>query len=185
MSNKKNAAALKPVDLARCQSERHRNFMQLGGHKVTRCMNKSVYVARENKPGADKLHGAMGLCQDCAKILVDQHGRDYATLFEIAPRLTIHEAKEILAIKGGADIYGLGNAAILRGMQRRGLAVNQQQKGSAHIPNVSIACALFTITEPMQAPKNGAKRQPYFGAIATAHGLKLARGVAKAEKAKG
>ena len=49
------------------------------------------------------------------------------------------------SIKNGADIYDYGVAKILRTLEKEGLV---------------------TITKAMNAPKDGSKRQPYFGAIA-------------------
>ena len=98
--------------------------------------------------------------------------------------ITEQEAKAIIAIKNGADIWGYGEASELRNMQRRGVPVNQQQgKDTKRSPHRIMEGALFTITDAMQAPKNGAARQPYFGAIATPHGLKVARKVLKEAKA--
>ncbi len=53
------------------------------------------------------------------------------------------------AVKGGADIYYLHDAAMYRNLQ---------------------ALGLVAIVEAMQAPKDEAKRQPYFGCIITRSG---------------
>ncbi len=96
-----------------------------------------------------------------------------------AAELTATEAAAILAIKGGCDVYAYALAGTLRGIQRRGLPVNQTQ-GKAKFPgekksrHKKFKNALFTITDPMQAPEDGAERQPYFGAMATLAGLKIA-----------
>lgn len=51
----------------------------------------------------------------------------------------------------GADIYDLGDARLCRGLEKDGL----------------VDCV-----PAQQAPKDGAKRQPYFGCIATKKGRK-------------
>lgn len=76
--------------------------------------------------------------------------------------LTKDQAKAILEIVGGADVYGYGLARTLRTMQRDGIGVG-----------------LFQITDAMDAPADGAKQQPYFGAIATDEGILVATKVLK------
>lgn len=98
-------------------------------------------------------------------------------------KLTFVEATAIKRLKGGCDVYDYELAGILRKMQRRGLPVDQLQ-GPAVYPlqkkkrHRRFKNALFIITDPMSAPKDGAARQPYFGAIATPHGIELANTVA-------
>lgn len=75
--------------------------------------------------------------------------------------MTKDEAKELLGIKGGADVWGYINAKRLRLIQRE---VNP---------------AFLKIVPAMDAPKNGAQRQPYFGAIATPAGLEAAKLILK------
>jgi hypothetical protein len=72
-------------------------------------------------------------------------------------KITTEEARAILAVKDGADVYDNGLARVLRGLERRGV------KG------------LVDIGAAQAAPANGAERQPYFGAIATKAGLVAAR----------
>lgn len=79
-------------------------------------------------------------------------------------KLSLEEAKAIIAVKNGADIWGYHEAGLYRKMERRGI------KG------------LFTITKAMMAPKDGAKQQPYFGCIATAAGITLAKKTIAASK---
>lgn len=74
-------------------------------------------------------------------------------------KLNLEQAEAILLIEGGADVYGYSLAKSLREMERA--------KPRAHKK-------YFTITKAMQAPENGAERQPYFGAIATKLGAKEA-----------
>lgn len=67
-------------------------------------------------------------------------------------RLTTEQVDALRAIEGGADVYSRVVARILRELER------------SH-PEY------LTITRAMQAPEDGAKTQPYFGAIATKRGL--------------
>lgn len=76
--------------------------------------------------------------------------------------ITKEQAKAILEVVGGADVYGYSLAKTLRTMQRDGIGVG-----------------LFEITDAMDAPKDGAKQQPYFGAIATDEGIVVATKVLK------
>lgn len=55
------------------------------------------------------------------------------------------------SLKRGADIYGYAEGRRLRELQKGG-------------------CKLFQITKAMCAPSDGAKQQPYFGAILTKEG---------------
>jgi hypothetical protein len=68
--------------------------------------------------------------------------------------LTSAEKEVVKAVANGADIYGVGDAAILRRIQRE-------------VPGV------VRIMRARTAPKNGAERQPYFGVKATAAGRRL------------
>lgn len=85
--------------------------------------------------------------------------------------MTDEQAQAIIAIRGGADVYDYGLAKTLRGMQRAGLPVATDEA-----PRVR--GALFEITKPMMPAPSVREKQPYFGAIATRHGLRLARQVA-------
>ncbi len=90
-------------------------------------------------------------------------------------QITIEEANAILAIKDGADVSGYGLAGTLRGIQRRGLPVNQFQ-GKEKSSHKRFDDALFTITD-LQCDYDGAGQLPYFGAIATKHGIEIANQV--------
>lgn len=95
------------------------------------------------------------------------------------PKLTKKEAEAILSIKGGADVYDYALAGILRGIQRRGLYVNQLQgAGSKTAEKKHYKMALFSITDPMMYKGTGVERMPFFGAIATKHGLAVAKAIA-------
>lgn len=83
--------------------------------------------------------------------------------------LTDKEAAAILSLEKGCDVYSYALAGVLRGIQRRGLPVRDTKAGRK-----GRGKCLFTICSAMQAPKDGAKQQPYFGAIAEATGLALA-----------
>ena len=65
---------------------------------------------------------------------------------------TKEQAKMLRLVKGGADIWGYGEAITCRELEKMGLV---------------------KIVPAMNAPKDGAKRQPYFGCIAIAKKLKL------------
>jgi hypothetical protein len=67
--------------------------------------------------------------------------------------LTAEMKTVMAAIKDGGDVWGYGEARCLREIERR-------------FPG------LVTITKAMQAPSDGAKQQPYFGAILTNAGRK-------------
>mgnify|MGYP001563052022 CR=1 FL=1 len=71
-------------------------------------------------------------------------------------KLTGEEMKVMRLIANGADIWGFYEAGILRRVER-------------DFP------LLITITKATNAPKDGAKQQPYFGAILTPTGLKRLR----------
>lgn len=73
--------------------------------------------------------------------------------------MTKVEAQTLLTIKKGADIWGYVEAKILRTIQRE---VNPDY---------------IWIGKAVDAPKDGAERQPYFGAIATKLGLEAAKEV--------
>jgi hypothetical protein len=83
------------------------------------------------------------------------------------PEITTEEALAILQAQGGADFYANGVSVWLRGLQRKGLGWDDRS-GIKEPKN-----SLVTITKAMQAP-SGEKQQPYFGAIATAYGVKVA-----------
>ena len=68
-------------------------------------------------------------------------------------KLTVEEKKVMRQIANGADIWEYYEARIIRGIER-------------DLPS------LVTITKAMNAPEDGAQRQPYFGAILTPAGLK-------------
>lgn len=70
--------------------------------------------------------------------------------------MTVEEARELIGIRRGADIWGYTNARNLRLIQRE---VNPKY---------------IQIVKAMDAPKDGKVRQPYFGAIATKEGLEAA-----------
>lgn len=55
-------------------------------------------------------------------------------------------AKALLDVKGGADIWGMADAKLYRDLEKLGLV---------------------DICPAMNAPADGAKRQPYFGCIIT------------------
>ena len=77
-----------PPDHKRCQAYKPNgvNFATLGGRpKMVRCENKPAFIATENMPGADGKIGSMSLCQECADILKQQLGENFATLKEIKP----------------------------------------------------------------------------------------------------
>ena len=67
-----------------------------------------------------------------------------------AKKLTPVERGALKAVRQGGDVYDYGIALILRRLSKSGLV---------------------TITRPMGSP-HGARQLPYFGAIATAKGLK-------------
>ena len=71
-------------------------------------------------------------------------------------KLTKPERAALLAVRDGADIYDYGIACALRSVQKK-------------------ASAFLDITEALMAPEDGAKRQPYFGAIATSAGVRAAQ----------
>jgi hypothetical protein len=100
-----------------------------------------------------------------------------------AAQANLDEANAIFTIKKGADVYDYALAGRLRGFQRRGGHVNQIQGKNKKV-HVRFDDALFTICDAMNAPANGAERQPYFGAVATADGLKAARAALKAARRK-
>ena len=68
-------------------------------------------------------------------------------------KLTAEEKKVMRQIVKGADIWGRYEAGIIRYIERE-------------FPG------LVTVTKAMNAPEDGAKQQPYFGAILTLAGLK-------------
>lgn len=84
-------------------------------------------------------------------------------------KITSDQAHAILAVKGGADVYGFGIAKALREVQRAYPRAHKK---------------FFHIVSAMNAPKDGAKRQPYFGAIATKKGVDLARVILEKAKQK-
>ncbi len=84
------------------------------------------------------------------------------------PEITTEEAFAILHAKGGADFYAYRVSGLLRGLQRKGLGWDDRS-GIKEPKN-----SLVTLTKAMQAPK-GSEQQPYFGAIATAYGVKVAK----------
>jgi hypothetical protein len=71
-------------------------------------------------------------------------------------KLTKAEAKAIIGVSKGADIYGYGTAKTLRAMETRGFV---------------------EITKAMMATGDGSGQEPYFGAIATKAGILAARKV--------
>lgn len=75
-------------------------------------------------------------------------------------KVTVEQANAIIQVRGGADVWSHFIAGTLRGLQK------QRHEGKDK---------LFQITKAMNAPKNGAERQPYFGAIATPRGVALAK----------
>jgi hypothetical protein len=82
----KKTTTLTPPDLKRCQAEKPNGntFMTLGGRPGrVRCDQLPIYIATENKAGADGQRGSMALCNDCSAVLIEQLGKDYATLTPI------------------------------------------------------------------------------------------------------
>lgn len=89
-------------------------------------------------------------------------------------KLTIDEAAAIMLIRRGADVYDYGLARTLRGIQWRGLPVVDYKDNpkAERVPD-----ALFDITEPKNYKGDGTDEVPYFGAIATRYGIKVAKAV--------
>lgn len=73
-------------------------------------------------------------------------------------KLSNEEKDALKAIENGADVYGRGVAQILRNLWKE------------HPEWIDICAA-------MDAPEDGAKQQPYFGAILTAKGKKSLKGI--------
>lgn len=71
-------------------------------------------------------------------------------------RMTTTQAMDLLKVKNGADIYDYGIALNLRAIEKE-------------------RPQWINIGPAESAPADGAKRQPYFGAIATAAGISAAR----------
>lgn len=72
-----------PPDLARCQAEQlEGSFMTLGPRKLIRCGRRPVWVAKERKT-VQGVRGSMSLCEDCKKVLVRLHGKNFATFRRI------------------------------------------------------------------------------------------------------
>lgn len=69
--------------------------------------------------------------------------------------LTTDEAAALKAVRGGADVYDYGIAKTLRAIQK-------------DFPT------FIKIVPAVDPPKNGAAKQPYFGAITTTAGSKAA-----------
>lgn len=88
--------------------------------------------------------------------------------------LTKTEAEALINIRNGCDVYSIGLARTLRLMQRRGLPVNDYKSNPQATPTDG---ALFDITEPKAYAGDGSDQVPYFGAIATPHGIQMARDV--------
>lgn len=97
------------------------------------------------------------------------------------PRLTKKEARAILKIENGADIYSYALAGILRQMQRKDYPVNQLQGPKKN--HKQMQGALFSLTDAQMYKGDGTDQMPYFGAIACRRGLQLAR-IALASKAR-
>lgn len=76
-------------------------------------------------------------------------------------RINAEEAKVILDVRGGADIYDYSLAKIFRTMERRGVI------------------GYFDITRPMMYTGDGTDKMPYFGVISTKAGIKAAKKVLK------
>lgn len=85
--------------------------------------------------------------------------------------LTKPEAEAIINIRTGVDVYSFSLACTLRLMQRRGLPVNDYKHDPRLTPDHD---ALFDITEPKAYEGDGADQVPYFGAIATHVGIRMA-----------
>ena len=67
-------AELTPPDYERCQCEirpGHGPFRLGPRPKPARCESKPVFIAVEVVAGADGLRGAMSLCLECTKIMLD------------------------------------------------------------------------------------------------------------------
>jgi hypothetical protein len=94
---------------------------------------------------------------------------------KFADELTAEEAKAILAIRNGVDVYSYALAQTLRGMQRRGLSVADFKASGRRNAHLEPELRLFDITEPQAYEGDGTDQVPYFGAIATPWGAKVAR----------
>jgi hypothetical protein len=79
---------LTPPDLARCQAEKPRSFMTLGGdlHERDRCSEAPTVIVTERKPGADGQRGSMSLCDACLAVAKKQLGATSFTVRRVKPR---------------------------------------------------------------------------------------------------
>lgn len=89
--------------------------------------------------------------------------------------LTTNEAKAILAIENGCDVYAYDLAMTLRGIQRKGLPVGQMQGPKRYWRKPR--ARLFNITDPQAYAGDGTDQMPYFGAVATQDGIDAAQAV--------
>ena len=86
---KKKAKAKKvkltPPDPKQCQTYSQVGAFTMGGRigELTRCTNKPVVIATENKPGADGQIGSMSLCEKHRLKSMEVLGKDFATFKEI------------------------------------------------------------------------------------------------------
>lgn len=63
---------LTPPDYKRCQCvQQTGSFMTLGPRSWIRCSRPPVWLAVEIVAGADGQHGAMSMCDECAKVMLD------------------------------------------------------------------------------------------------------------------
>lgn len=64
-----------PPDISCCQAEKPNgvNFMTFGGRpKLERCRDVPTMIVVEMKRADDGTRGAMGLCDDCYKVMQEQ-----------------------------------------------------------------------------------------------------------------
>lgn len=80
--------------------------------------------------------------------------------------ITAKEAKEILSIRRGADIWDYSLAKLFRGIQRRGID------------------DLLIFTKPLMFKGKGFEQMPYFGIIPTKRGIETAKHVLSAKTRK-
>jgi len=81
---------LVPPDRDRCQADvpNGYSFMTLGGQPGrTRCIEKPMFIATENKPGSDGQIGSMSLCANCLQQFRKQMSLDYATVYHIDAKI--------------------------------------------------------------------------------------------------
>lgn len=84
----------------------------------------------------------------------------------VSKKITLMEAYDILSVKSGADVYNYLIAGNLRSVQKKQ-------------PD------LIQIGKAMAYEGDGTDQMPYFGAIATKKGVKVATEIVAASKARG